>query len=136
MISPIYPPLCNCACLKFKSSNTQNIYKDEITLQNYRICKEYYSLNNNDDEKNIIKEEFNIFTDLNIAQLTSDSEFTSIHADILFSDLNLREAQLHNGGYIGEIIKNVNGKYDVYHYQDKLCACIEYQHQKESFNNI
>ena len=121
---------------KFKSSNTHNIYKDEITLQNYRICKEYYSLNNNDGEKNIIKEEFNIFTDLNIAQLTSDSEFTSIHADILFSDLNLRQAQLYNGGYIGEIIKNVNGKYDVYHYQDKLCACIEYQHQKESFNNI
>ena len=78
-------------------------------------------------EKDIPTREFNIFTNLNISQLTSDPEFTALHADILFSDLNLEQAQLHNAGYIGEIIRNENGKYDVYHYQDKLCACKEYE---------
>lgn len=100
-------------------------YQDNSTLQNYRIKKEYVSIA--DSEKNIPEREYNIFTYLNISQLTSDSEFTALHADILFSDLNLQEAQIHNGGYIGEIIKNDNGKFDVYHYQEKLCACKEYQ---------
>ena len=40
---------------------------------------------------------------------------------------NLTEAEKYNGGYVGEIIKNNNGKFDVYYSQDKLCACIEYK---------
>ena len=71
--------------------------------------------------------EFSIFTDLNLSELTSNPDFTSLHADILFSDLNLTEAEKYNGGYVGEIIKNNNGKFDVYYSQDKLCACIEYK---------
>lgn len=100
-------------------------FHDNSTLQNYRIKKQYVSMSTND--RDIPEEEYNIFTYLNIAQLTSDPEFTSLHADILFSDLNLQTAQIHNGGYIGEIIKNDNGKFDVYHYQEKLCACKEYE---------
>ena len=100
-------------------------FHDNSTLQNYRIKKQYVSMSTN--ERDIPEEEYNIFTYLNIAQLTSDPEFTSLHADILFSDLNLQTAQIHNGGYIGEIIKNDNGKFDVYHYQEKLCACKEYE---------
>lgn len=75
----------------------------------------------------IPEKEFDIFTDLNLSELTSNPDFTSLHADILFSDINLIEAEKYNGGYVGEIIQNDNGKFDVYHYQDKLCACIEYQ---------
>ena len=100
-------------------------FHDNSTLQNYRIKKEYIS--RAESEKEIPEKEYNIFTYLNISQLTSDPEFTALHADILFSDLNLQEAQTHNGGYIGEIIQNENGKFDVYHYQEKLCACKEYQ---------
>ncbi len=100
-------------------------FKDTFTLQNYRIRKEYTSLVEPGQE--VPEKEFNIFTCLNISQLTSDPEFTALHADILFSDLNLEEAEKHNAGYIGEIIKNTNGKFDVYHYQDKLCACKEYK---------
>lgn len=100
-------------------------YHDNSTLQHYRIKKQYLSIS--DTEKNILEKEYNIFTYLNISWLTSDSEFTALHADILFSDLNLEEAQIHNGGYIGEIIQNDNGKFDVYHYQEKLCACKEYE---------
>ncbi len=100
-------------------------FKDKYTLQNYRIKKTYVSLANENEEPD--EKEFNIFTCLNISQLTSDPEFTALHADILFSDLNLKEAEEHNAGYIGEIIQNNNGKFDVYHYQDKLCACKEYK---------
>lgn len=101
-------------------------FHDNSTLQNYRIKKQYVSMATN--EKDIPEEEYNIFTYLNISHLTSDSEFTALHADILFSDLNLQIAQIHNGGYIGEIIQNDNGKFDVYHYPEKLCACKEYEH--------
>lgn len=100
-------------------------FKDTYTLQNYRIKKEYISIAQTSED--IPEREYNIFTCLNISQLTSDSEFTALHADILFSDLNLSQAEKHNGGYIGEIVKNENGKFDVYHYQDKLCACKEYE---------
>lgn len=100
-------------------------FHDNSTLQNYRIKKQYFSMATN--EKDVYEEEYNIFTYLNISQLTSDSEFTALHADILFSDLNLKEAQIHNGGYIGEIVQNDNGKFDVYHYQEKLCACKKYE---------
>lgn len=112
---------------KFKSGTRRNTFRDGYTLQNYRIKKEYNSLSHSEYEENIPEEEFNIFTDLNISQLTSDPEFTALHADILFSDLNLKEAGLHNGGYIGEVVRTNNGKFDIYHYQDKLCACIEYK---------
>lgn len=112
---------------KFRSSSNQNAFRDDFTLQNYRIKKQYISLNNSDLDDNAPEKEFNVFTDLNISQLTQDPEFTALHADILFSDLNMKQAELYNGGYIGEIVKNDNGKFDVYHYQDKLCACIEYK---------
>ena len=112
---------------KFKSSTDRNTFRDDITLQNYRIKKEYKSFITSDYGADAPEEEFNVFTDLNISQLTSDPEFTSLHADILFSDINLRQAELHNGGYIGEIVRNDNGKFDVYHFQDKICACIEYK---------
>ena len=100
--------------------------KDNSTLQNYRIKKEYHSFSSGTNE---LEKEYNIFTYLNIAKLTSNPEFTALHADILFSDLNLEEAQKHNGGYIGEIVKSLNGKFDVYHDQEKLCACKEYQNR-------
>lgn len=100
-------------------------FKDNSTLQHYRIKKEYHSITPNKNE--VPEKEYDIFTYLNISQLTSDPEFTSLHADILFSDYNLQEAELHNGGYIGEIIQNNNGKFDVYHYEEKLCACKEYE---------
>lgn len=100
-------------------------FHDNSTLQNYRIKKQYFSMSS--DEKDVFEKEYNIFTYLNISQLTSDPEFTSLHADILFSDLNLEEAEMHNGGYIGEIVQNDNGKFDVYHYQEKLCACKKYE---------
>lgn len=100
-------------------------YHDSSTLQNYKIKKEYVSISNKENDN--IQKEYNIFTYLNIAKLTSDPEFTALHADILFSDINLEEAQIHNGGYIGEIMQNDNGKFDVYHYQEKLCACKEYE---------
>ena len=109
-------------------TNTHTI-RDDVTLQHYRIRKQYKSLVDVEYKNNIPEEEFSIFTDLNISKLTQDPEFTALHADILFSDLNLRQAVLHNGGYIGEIVKNENGKFDVYHYQDKLCACIEYKNR-------
>lgn len=112
---------------KMNSSNNNYYFRDGYTLQNYRIRKEYNSFGNYDSNNNIVEEEYNIFTNLNISQLTCDPEFTSLHADILFSDLNLKESIIHNGGYIGEIIKNNNGKYDVFHDQDKLCACIDYK---------
>ena len=99
-------------------------FKDTYTLQNYRIKKEYIS---RATSENVPEKEYNIFTCLNIAQLTSDSEFTALHADILFSVFFLEQAREHNGGYIGEIVRNENGKFDVYHYQDKLCACKEYE---------
>ena len=114
---------------KFKTRTGKTSFRDNYTLQNYRVRKEYKSFIDMEYEKDIPTREFNIFTDLNISQLTSDPEFTALHADILFSDLNLEQAQLHNAGYIGEIIRNENGKYDVYHYQDKLCACKEYEKQ-------
>ena len=101
--------------------------RDDVTLQHYRIRKQYKSLVDSEYENNIPEEEFRVFTDLNISKLTQDPEFTALHADILFSDLNLRQAEVHNGGYIGEVVKNENGKFDIYHYQDKLCACIEYK---------
>lgn len=112
---------------KFNTRSGKNTFRDNYTLQNYRVKKEYKSMIDLEYDKDIPEREFNIFTDLNIAHLTSDPEFTALHADILFSDLNLEQAQLHNGGYIGEIVQNDNGKYDVYHYQDKLCACKEYE---------
>ena len=65
---------------------------------------EEFKYNNEVPEK-----EFSIFTDLNLAELTSNQDFTALHADILFSDLNLTEAERYNGGYVGEIIKNNNG---------------------------
>lgn len=112
---------------KFKTREGKTTFRDNYTLQNYRIKKEYKSFIDMEYDKDIPQKEFNIFTDLNISKLTSDSEFTAMHADILFSDLNLEQAVIHNGGYIGEIIQNENGKFDVYHYQDKLCACKEYE---------
>ena len=100
-------------------------YKDSTTLHNYKVVKKYDSLveNFSSEPEN---REFNIFSCLNISKLTSDSDYTSLHADILFSDYNLEEASIHNGGYVGDIICESNGKYDVYHYPEKLCACIEY----------
>ncbi|MBP3463982.1 MAG: hypothetical protein J6K45_05830 [Clostridia bacterium] len=112
---------------KFKQKGGRNTYRDDYTLQHYRVKKEYRSLIDLEYDKDIPEKEFTIFTDLNIAELTSDPDFTALHADILFSDLNLTEAEKYNGGYTGEIIQNDNGKFDVYHYQDKLCACIEYE---------
>ncbi len=100
-------------------------YKDSTTLHNYKVVKEYTSLNDN-YSKETENREFDIFSCLNISKLTSDSDYTSLHADILFSDFNLEEATIHNGGYIGDIVCESNGKYDVYHYPEKLCACIEY----------
>ncbi len=100
-------------------------FKDTFTLQNYRVKKIYVSLANENEEP--AEKEFNIFTCLDISKLTSDQDFTALHADILFSDLNLEIATKCNASYIGEIVKNNNGKYDVYHYQDKLCACKEYK---------
>ena len=100
-------------------------YKDSTTLNNYKLVKKYNSLND-DYSKDAESREFTVFTDLNISKLTSDSDYTSLHADILFSDYNLEEASIHNGGYIGDIVIETNGKYDVYHYPEKLCACIEY----------
>lgn len=112
---------------KFNQKGSRNTYRDNYTIQHYRVKKEYRSLIDLEYDKDIPEKEYSIFTDLNIAELTSDPDFTALHADILFSDLNLLEAEKYNGGYIGEIIQNDNGKFDVYHYQDKLCACIEYQ---------
>ncbi len=109
---------------KFKGKNT---YRDNYTLQHYRIKKQYQSMEEFKHNNEVPEKEFSIFTDLNLAELTSNQDFTALHADILFSDLNLTEAERYNGGYVGEIIKNNNGKFDVYHYQDKLCACIEYK---------
>ncbi len=100
-------------------------FKDTYTLQNYKIKKIYVSLAHENEEPK--EKEFNVFTCLDISHLTSDTDFTALHADILFSDLNLEEAMKHNAGYIGEIVKNNNGKFDIYHYQDKLCACKEYK---------
>lgn len=103
-------------------------YKDSTTLNNYKLVKRYNSLTetySEDPENN----EFNIFTDLNISKLTADSDYTSLHADILFSDYNLEEAIIHNGGYVGDIVCETNGKYDVYHYPEKVCACIEYSYK-------
>lgn len=100
-------------------------YKDSTTLHNYKLVKKYDSLNT-EFSKDPDKREFSIFTDLNISKLTSDSDYTSLHADILFSDYNLEEAIIHNGGYVGDIVCESNGKYDVYHYPEKLCACIDY----------
>lgn len=109
---------------KFKGKTT---YRDNYTLQHYRIKKEYNSMANSKYKNEIPEKEFSIFTDLNLSELTSNPDFTSLHADILFSDLNLIEAEKYNGGYVGEIVKNNNGKFDVYYNQDKLCACIEYK---------
>lgn len=109
---------------KFKGTNT---YRDNYTLQHYRIKKQYQSMEELKYNNQIPEREFSIFTDLNLSELTSNKDFTALHADILFSDLNLIEAEKYNGGYVGEIVQNGNGKFDVYHYQDKLCACIEYK---------
>lgn len=109
---------------KFKGRNK---YRDSYTLQHYRIRKEYKSMEDLKYNNEILEKEFHVFTNLNISELTSNPDFTSLHADILFSDINLTEAEKHNGGYIGEIVKNNNGKFDVYYSQDKLCACIEYK---------
>ena len=100
-----------------------NLYNFDVEKRN-GCCDAILKIAANELEK-----EYNIFTYLNIAKLTSNPEFTALHADILFSDLNLEEAQKHNGGYIGEIVKNLNGKFDVYHDQEKLCACKEYQNR-------
>ncbi len=115
--------------LEYEKSNFSNSFylRDGSTLQNYRIRKEYNSFSNYDYDNQTIAKEYNIFTNLNIYQLTSDPEFTLLHADILFSDLNLKESIIHNGGYIGEIVKNDNGKYDIFHDHDKLCACIDFK---------
>lgn len=110
---------------RFNNNNRKAKINRNSTLQNYRIKKEYFSITPN--EKDVPEKEYNIFTHLDISQLTNDPEFTALHADILFSDFNLQEAEQHNGGYIGEIIQNENGKFDVYHYQEKLCACKEYE---------
>lgn len=112
---------------KFKQKNGRNSYRDNYTLQHYRVKKQYQSMDDFKYNNEVPEKEFSIFTDLNLAELTSNPDFTSLHADILFSDLNLNEAEKYNGGYVGEIVQNDNGKFDVYHYQDKLCACIEYR---------
>jgi hypothetical protein len=115
--------------LEYERSNVNNsfYFKDNLALQNYRIRKEYNSFNNFEHDNQTPVQEYNIFTNLNIYQLTSDPEFTLLHADILFSDLNLKESIIHNGGYIGEVVKMDNGKYDIFYDNDKLCACIEFE---------
>lgn len=100
-------------------------FENKFVLQNYRIRKEYVSIAKSENE--IPEREYNIFTYLDLDKLTNDSEFTALHADILFSDLNLEEAKKHNAGYIGEIVQGVNGKFDVHHYKDRICACKEYK---------
>ena len=71
-----------------------------------------------------------MYGNINTQLLTNkqvDIEYIRYNNDVLLSTLNMDEAIEHNGGYIGEIVQNDNGKYDVYHYQDKLCACKEYE---------
>lgn len=99
------------------------LFKDRETLQKYKIHKIYNSMPNSDGS--IKEKEYEIFTFININQMSSDEVFTAAHANLLFSDVNIEEAIKHNGGYAGEIEYN-EGKIVLNHSQDKLCACKEY----------
>lgn len=103
------------------------LFQDKETLQKYSIHKKYNSLPN--DDGTIPEKDFTIYTYLNINQMSIDEEFTSVHSNILFSDVNMEEAIIHNGGYIGEV-EYSNGKILVTHVKDKLCACKEYEMRK------
>lgn len=97
------------------------LFKDKGTLQKYKIRKIY------NDNSSLSEREFEVYTFLNINQMSLDEEFTSMHSNILFSDVNLEQAIIHNGGYIGEVKYDDNGKIVIEHEADKLCACKEYE---------
>ena len=99
------------------------LFKDRETLQKYKIHKVYNSMPKTDGKTR--EKDYEIFTFLNINQMSSDEVFTAAHANLLFSDVNIEEAIKHNGGYAGELEYN-EGKIVVSHAQDKLCACREY----------
>lgn len=99
------------------------LFQDRATLQKYKVHKVYNSLPNEDGS--IPEKEFDVFTYLNINQMSLDENFTAAHSNILFSDVNMEEAIEHNGGYVGEVEYD-NGKITISHAQDKLCACKEY----------
>lgn len=102
------------------------LFQDRTTLQKYKIHKIYNSMQ--DTNGNIPEKDFEIFTYLNINQMSLDENFTAAHSNILFSDVNLEEAIKHNGGYVGEV-EYSDGKIVVVHAQDKLSACKEYKKQ-------
>lgn len=104
------------------------LFQDKTTLQNYNIHKIYNNHKNKDGTN--IERDFNIFTYLNINQMSLDENFTRAHANLLFSDVNLEEAIKHNGGYVGEVEYDDEGKVTIVHESDKLSACIEYSKQK------
>ena len=104
------------------------LFQDRTTLQNYHIHKIYNSKN---VENNLLEKDFNIFTYLNINQMSIDEDFTKAHANLLFSDVNLEEAIEHNGGYVGEVEYDDEGKVIIVHENDKLSACIEFAKQKQ-----
>lgn len=104
------------------------LFKDRTTLQNYHIHKIYNS--KKDQNGKILEKDFNIFTYLNINQMSLDEDFTRAHANLLFSDVNLNEAIKHNGGYVGEVEYDDNGNVCIVHESDKLSACIEFNKQK------
>lgn len=99
------------------------IFKDRETLQRFIVHKIYNSMKNMDGT--IPERKFDVFTYLNINQMSLDEDFKAAHADILFSDVNLENAVKYNGGYIGEI-EYENGEIKVFHEADKLCACRKY----------
>ena len=76
----------------------------------------------------IPEKQFDVFTYLNINQMSLDEKFTAAHADILFSDVNLENAVLHNGGYIGEL-EYEDKEIQIFHELDKLCACRKYHEE-------
>lgn len=99
------------------------IFKDRETLQRFIVHKIYNSMKNIDGT--IPERKFDVFTYLNINQMSLDEDFKAAHADILFSDVNLENAVKYNGGYIGEI-EYENNEIKVFHEADKLCACRKY----------
>ena len=102
------------------------LFQDRSTLQKYKIHKIYNSMKK--DDGTIPEKDYEIFTYLNINQMSLDENFTAAHSNILFSDVNIEEAIEHNGGYVGEVEYD-NGKIVVVHAQDKLSACKEYKKQ-------
>ncbi len=102
------------------------IFKDRETLQRFTLHKVYNSMKN--ENGTIPEKQFDVFTYLNINQMSLDEKFTAAHADILFSDVNLENAVLHNGGYIGEL-EYEDKEIKIFHELDKLCACRKYHEE-------